>query len=95
MYKEQRLKRESHSGNVEKIIGKQLPSNVDAERSVLSALLLNDEYILQVSEIIAADDFYNIAHQHIFGTIVSMIQNHRRIDIISLQDELNKKNFKT
>lgn len=93
MYKEQRLKRESHPVAVEKIIGKQLPSNIEAERSVLSALLLNDEYVLQVTEIITAEDFYSIPHQHIFGTITQMVQTHKRIDIISLQDELNKKNL--
>lgn len=93
MYKEQRLKRESHPVAVEKIIGKQLPSNIEAERSVLSALLLNDEYVLQVTEIITAEDFYSIPHQHIFGTIAQMVQTHKRIDIISLQDELNKKNL--
>lgn len=93
MYKQQRTKREYSSAPVEKIIGKQLPSNIDAERSVLSALLLNDEAILQVSEIIIAEDFYSPAHQHIFGTIIEMTHNHKRVDIISLQDELNKKNL--
>src|SRR5450432_95378 len=93
MYKEQRLKRESHPVSVEKIVGKQLPASIEAERSVLSALLLSDEYVLQVTEIITAEDFYSIAHQNIFGTIAQMVQSHKRIDIISLQDELNKKNL--
>jgi len=77
--------------NVETILGKTLPAHVDAERAVLGALLLNDEYITTVSEIIAPDDFYSIAHKYIFQTIIDLGQKHKRIDIVTLQNELVKR----
>jgi replicative DNA helicase len=77
--------------NVEGILGKTLPAHVDAERAVLGALLLNDEYIGTVSEIIIAEDFYNTAHKLIFQAIVDLSQKHKRIDIVTLQNELSKR----
>src|SRR6266404_2318006 len=77
--------------NVEGILGKTLPAHVDAERAVLGALLLNDEYITTISEIIVPDDFYNSAHKIIYQAIVDLGQKHKRIDIVTLQDALTKK----
>jgi replicative DNA helicase len=96
MYKDQRSRRDSSTSSqvsAEKIVGKQLPCNIEAERSVLSAILLHDDYLGQAAEIVAADDFYHASHQKIFATMVQMMQAHKRVDLISLQDELNKKNI--
>src|SRR5579863_9129999 len=78
--------------NVETILGKTLPANGDAERAVLGALLLNDEYISTISEIIVPDDFYSHAHKMIYQSIIDLGQKHKRIDIVTLQDELTKRN---
>jgi replicative DNA helicase len=77
--------------NIEGILGKTLPAHVDAERAVLGALLLNDEHVGAIVEIIMPDDFYNIAHKYIFQTIIELHQKHKRIDIVTLQNELSKK----
>jgi replicative DNA helicase len=78
--------------NVEGLLGKMLPAHSDAERAVLGALLLNDEYISTISEIIVPDDFYSPAHKIIYQAIIDLGQKHKRIDIVTLQDELIKKN---
>ncbi len=78
--------------NVESILGKTLPAHTDAERAVLGALLLNDEYINTLSEVLVADDFYNVAHKIIYQAIIDLGQKHKRIDIVTLQNELTKKN---
>lgn len=75
----------------EKFLGKQLPANLEAERSVLGALLLNDEYLGRVSEILVADDFYAPPHRLIFQTILNIVQQFKRIDLVTLQDELLKR----
>jgi len=75
----------------ENLLGKTLPHNQEAERAVLGALLLNDEYVPHVSELLLASDFYNNAHKVIFETILEVSQNNQRIDIITLQNELEKK----
>src|SRR5579872_5084480 len=85
-----------HNNNIKKpsvegILGKTLPAHVDAERSVLGALLLNDEYIGTIAEIIMPDDFYSPAHKFIFQAIVDLNQKHKRIDIVTLQNELIKR----
>jgi len=80
------------SSNVEGLLGKTLPAHGDAERSVLGALLLNDEYVNAVCEIIAPDDFYSPAHKTIYQSMIDLNQQHKRIDLVTLQDELIKKN---
>jgi replicative DNA helicase len=76
----------------ETIIGKRLPANNDAERSVLGALLLHDEHMNIVSEILRPDDFYAVAHRIIYESMLECAQKHKRIDLVTIQDELTKKN---
>lgn len=76
----------------EKLLGKTLPFSLEAERAVLGALLLNDLYIHQVAEILLSTDFYQSAHRIIFEAMLALYEHTKRIDIISLQDELEKKN---
>lgn len=75
----------------ERVLGRSLPSNIDAERSVLSALLLNDEYVGQVNELLTAHDFYQPAHRIIFQAIMDLAAARQRIDLLTLQDELSKR----
>ena len=47
----------------EQILGKQLPTNIEAEKSVLGAILLSDENFGKVANLLNANDFYLPAHQ--------------------------------
>ncbi len=76
----------------EKILGKSVPHNVQAERCIIAALLLNDDYLPKVTELISAHDFYLPAHKTIYQSIVDLAHQHKRIDLITLQDELAKNN---
>ncbi len=75
----------------EQIVGKQLPSQVEAEKAVLGALLLNDEHFSKVSEILQPQDFYVPAHSAIYTAMLEVTQRMERIDIVTLQNELQKK----
>ncbi|HXW86599.1 MAG TPA: DnaB-like helicase N-terminal domain-containing protein, partial [Candidatus Bathyarchaeia archaeon] len=75
----------------ESIVGKSLPVNIDAERAVLSAILLNDDYIVRVSEKLLASDFYHHQHTLIYQAMLDIVAVHRRIDMVTLHDELVKK----
>jgi replicative DNA helicase len=75
----------------EKVIGKKLPSHVEAEKSVLGALLLNDENLTKVAELLTPQDFYIPAHTTIYAAIVTIAQKMERLDIVTLQNELEKK----
>ncbi|MBT3456173.1 replicative DNA helicase [bacterium] len=75
----------------ERSLGKQLPFSLEAEKAVLGALLLNDEYVSRVSEMLLPQDFYHLAHRTVYETILEVYNQHKRIDLITLQDELEKK----
>jgi replicative DNA helicase len=75
----------------ERVLGRSLPANIDAERSVLAALLLNDEYIAQVSELLVSADYYHPAHRLIYQAIIDLAAARQRVDLLTLQDELTKK----
>ncbi len=81
----------SHGLDTERVLGKSLPASLEAERSVLGALLLNDDNVAQVAELLAPEDFYSYAHRTIYETILEVSQKFKRVDIVTLQDELVKK----
>lgn len=85
-------KKQVQSINPETVLGKRLPASLDAERSVLGALLLHDEHVDTVSEILRPEDFYTIAHRTIYSTILDIAHSQKRVDLVTIQDELSKKN---
>ncbi len=73
--------------------GLKLPVSIEAERSILGALLLNDEHFVLVSELLLSDDFHLPSHRIIYQTISELVGRNKRPDLITLQDELSKKNL--
>lgn len=71
--------------------GKVPPHSEDAEISVLGALMLDKKAISLVIEILTPDSFYNERHRIIFETMVSMSEKTITIDLITLNDELQKR----
>jgi replicative DNA helicase len=64
------------------------PHNIDAEQSVLGAILLDNLSMGAVLEIIEAEDFYSDAHRKIFAAIVAMSDRNEPADIITLSNVL-------
>jgi replicative DNA helicase len=69
---------------------KTLPSNLEAERSILGAILLDDKAFLTVFENLKAQDFYLESHRRIFGKMLQLVNSSRPIDLITLKDELQR-----
>ena len=69
-------------------IERTLPHNVDAEKSVLGSILVNNENYYTVVENLHSDDFYLGAHRTIFRTMSDIVDAARAVDLITLQDEL-------
>ncbi len=92
MRKEKYKKENKSSVDTQALLGKSLPANIQAERSVLGALLLNDEAITRVSEILLPEDFYTNAHRIIYKAMIDLAHSRKRIDLVTLQDELTKQN---
>ncbi len=68
------------------------PHNLDAEQSVLGAMLESKEAIANVIEIVKADDFYKPAHTEIYETILELYGRGERPDAITVAEELNRRN---
>lgn len=60
------------------------PHNLDAEKSVLGAILLENLSLGAVIEIIGAEDFYKDAHRKIFSAIISISDRSEPVDLITL-----------
>lgn len=80
-----------NTGTTERALGKKLPAAVEAEKALLGALLLNDENVVQAVEVLTPNDFYVFAHKTIYECIVDLSQRNERLDVVTLQNELEKK----
>ncbi len=69
------------------------PQNIDAERSVLGALLLNPDAVGTAIEVLherPRDVFYVEAHQHIYAACVTLFRTNTPIDAVTLVEQLNR-----
>ncbi len=71
---------------------KTLPSNLEAERSILGAILLDDKAVLTIFEILKPQDFYLEQNRRIFEKMLQLMDSARPIDLITLKDELQRSN---
>ena len=74
--------------NAETLIGRSLPANIDAERSVLASVLLNGDNVTLVSDVLKPSDFYHKPNQLIYETIIALAQANQKIDLLVVQDHL-------
>ncbi len=69
-----------------------LPANIDAERSILGAILLdNFTYTQASSENLQADDFSLDSHRRIYGRITELADSGRPVDLVTLAEELSRR----
>ncbi len=64
------------------------PHDMRAEQSVLGAMILDKEAILDIVEIIKAEDFYRNAHKELFDSIMTLYEKNEPVDMVTLADEL-------
>jgi replicative DNA helicase len=77
--------------NKEVIAGKIPPQNVDAEKSLLGAVLIDEETLADISEHVTEKDFYEKRHSTIFTAMMSLYEKHKPVDLLTLTDELKRK----
>ena len=65
-----------------------MPSDIEAEQSVLGSCLIDENAVAQAMEVLAKDDFYREDNKVIFDCINSMYSRNEPIDIITLKSEL-------
>lgn len=72
--------------------GKIPPQNLDAEMSLLGAVLIDEETLADISEHVKGQDFYDKRHGLIYDAMMRLYEKHKPVDLLTLTDELKKKN---
>ena len=67
-----------------------LPHNLDAERSVLGAILLRNDAINAAVEVLQPDDFYREAHQLLLEHMIQLSERSAAIDLVTLAESLSR-----
>ena len=66
------------------------PHDLQAEESLLGAMMLDQEAIANAAGVIRADDFYKPAHAHIFDAIHALYAGGQPVDPVTVADELRR-----
>lgn len=75
----------------EALIKRVMPHSIEAEQSVVGAMLMDKDAILTASELISGQDFYQSAYGVIFDSMVGLFNEGRPVDLVTLQDRLKEK----
>jgi replicative DNA helicase len=67
-----------------------LPHNLDAERSVLGAILIDNEAFNVAASVIDARAFFRDAHRRIFDRMVALAERSQPMDLVTLKEELER-----
>ena len=70
---------------------RQVPFDEAAEQQVLGALLIDRDAIFKIADVLAGDDFYVARHQRIYNAIYELLQRRERIDTLTVQVELARR----
>lgn len=66
------------------------PHNLEAERSTLGACMLSKDALMDVSEEVKAEDFYNESHREIFKAIMNLYRDNAAVDMLTVCEELKR-----
>lgn len=69
------------------------PQNIDAEMSMIGAILIDTDAIVRVADNVDVQDFYDERHQRIYEAIAKLYERHRPIDILTLSNQLKDDGF--
>ena len=75
----------------EALIKRVPPHSIEAEQSVVGAILMDRDAITVAAEIICGDDFYQKAYGVIFDSVVELFNEGKPVDLITLQNRLREK----
>lgn len=64
------------------------PQNLEAEASLLGAVLIDTNAIVKIADLITVKDFYDTRHGQIYEAITQLYEKHSPIDVLTLADQL-------
>jgi len=68
------------------------PQNLEAEESIISAILIDNDTLLEILDVLSPDDFYKTAHQKIFAAITELFTKSEPVDLVTLTNLLREQN---
>jgi replicative DNA helicase len=68
------------------------PQNLDAEQSVLGAMLLERDAIVKATDLLDGGDFYRDAHRLVFEAVVALRDRNEAVDLVTVSEELRTGN---
>ena len=74
----------------EALIKKVLPHSIDAEKSVIGSMLMDQDAVMAASEILIADDFYGKQYGTLFAAMTQMYKEGKPVDLVTLQNKLKE-----
>lgn len=77
---------------MDNVVSQQIPHDSEAEKAVLGAVFLDPEAIIDASDVLQPDDFYENANRIVFQAMLNISDREEVIDPVTLQDELKKNN---
>jgi replicative DNA helicase len=66
------------------------PQNIEAEQSVLGAMLRNEKVIVEVQGILQPKDFYREAHRHVYEAMLKLAEEGEAVDLVTITMQLDK-----
>ena len=79
----------------EALIKRVMPHSVEAEQSVVGAMLMDKDAITTASEIISGQDFYQTSYGVVFDSMVELFNEGKPVDLVTLQERLKEKDFQS
>ena len=67
------------------------PQSIEAEESLLSGILIDNNTLLDIIDILSPEDFYRSAHQKIFSGIVELFSKNEPVDLVTLSNALKER----
>ena len=69
------------------------PQSLDAEKSLIGAVLLDKEAMLKIGDVVDVDDFYKDGHSKIYEIMMELYEKNEPIDLLTVSNRLNEKGW--
>ncbi len=76
---------------MQELVGRVPPNSLDAERSVLGAMLIDPQAVSLAVETLKKEDFYAQSHQEIYDAMYALHAARRPVDLVTLCEELTRR----
>ena len=66
------------------------PQSIEAEQSVLGALLIDRDAVIEVAEFLKPEDFYRQAHAKVYAAMLDLYERREPVDIVTVSEALER-----